>query len=127
MPMKIHGWELLHFVSYSLDDNTAVSVDIKAGADWMLAIQKEIYKKYAEISENLIGLISNWINEIQKEKAEPKDDKSNSSEDSSDFDVVGYIDQQLSILDEGAERPDGLDSMKTSVPKGIQTFDSVDD
>lgn len=93
MPMKIHGWELLHFVSYSLDDNTAVSVDIKAGADWMLAIQKEIYKKYAEISENLIGLIANWIDEIQKEKAEPKDDKSNSSGDSSDFDVVGYIDQ----------------------------------
>ena len=59
--MKIQGWNLIHFVSYSLDDNSAVSVDVKAGADWMLAIQQEIYKKYAEISESLIGLIKNWV------------------------------------------------------------------
>jgi len=100
--MKVQGWDILHFVSYSLGDNTAVTADIKADADWMLVIQQEIYKKYAEISGSLVGMMQGWIEEkrAELEKASKGEVFSDDGSSSSDFDVIGYIDQQLSVLDE---------------------------
>lgn len=126
--MKVQGWDILHFVSYSLGDNTAVTADIKADADWMLVIQQEIYKKYAEISGSLVGMMSGWIEDkrAELEKASKGEDFSDDGSSSSDFDVIGYIDQQLSVLDERNERPGKAPQARAALPNGQPPRDDSD-
>lgn len=46
-PIEIGNYKVYHYACYNLGACSALTVDIKADADWILLVQEKIYQCYA--------------------------------------------------------------------------------
>lgn len=65
-PIVFENLKVYHFACLNVGQSDILSIDIKADSQWVIKVQKQIYKAYAKLSQDVSNILDKYTSGIYK-------------------------------------------------------------